>query len=489
MSPPREKINSTLELKIISANDVGHINVVDKTDIYAVVSITGDNIQKRQGAKTPIDFYGGSNPTWNHTMKFSINEEAALLILKVKLFSYWLDGEDDLYLGEVNVSVEELLASNPLPPLTNGSDSKLELVTYPVKIMERTNGMLSFSYRLKTAVPVDDMYPTAPDSSLSYGQPLYPTPASSGQPVLYSPQIQTTVTKLTLVLMIKSAKDINKVNMIGNEMSVYASVMIGGTLSATFSDKTKTPIAYCAYRNPRWDHLVTFSLDEKLVRQGLLTLIVRLFGVRTFLEDKDIGEVKVPIQELFESNPPSLKSTTGGGDDDNSMSLVTRGVSVPGSYREKGTLSFTYRFLAEQAPQPFIRSPIHGTSGYAIVQPGANAGPSNGQLPIYMQQQNHQSHGYQSYTPPQLKLQSQKSQSQLQPLQQPLMHTQSQSQSHESQQYQQYSPPAPQQLPPTQSESHTQSSRPTMKSQEGSIAALGLGAAIMGRVIGGALNG
>ncbi|KAG7547425.1 C2 domain [Arabidopsis suecica] len=436
MSPPREKKNPTLEVKIISANDVSLINVVDKMDIYAVVSITGHNNQKRQGAKTPIDFYGGSNPTWNHTMKFSVNEEEALLTLKVKLFSYWLEGENDLYLGEVHVSVQELLASNPLPPLTNGNEYNFELVTYPLKIMERTKGTLSFSYRLYTAVPVEDMSPSAPDYSLSYGQPVYPNPdpASSGQSVMCSPLIQTTVTKLTLELMIKSAKDISKVN-IGNEMSVYASVMI---LEGKKTTTTNTPITYCAYRNPRWDHEIKFDLDEKLVRDGCLTLVVKLIGVRTILEDKDIGVVKVPIKELFGSNQSSLLSTNSG-DDNNGISLVTRGVRVTGSSKEKGTLSFTYRFLAEQAPQQFIVNPGHATLGYPIVQPEANVGTRNGQLPVYMQSQYNQSHGYQDYSPPQMQSQPQNWPSQLQPLHPPLLHTQSQSQS------QQYSPPQPQQ--------------------------------------------
>lgn len=232
MSPPelqraREK-NRILKLKIISASDVSHINIADKMDIYAIVSLTGDNIQKKQAAKTPIDFDGGSNPTWNHSFKFSVNEEVARLTLKVKLFSYWLKGENDLYLGEVNVSVKELLGSNPLPPLTNVNDSKLRLVIYPLKTKDETKGTLSFSYRFNPAVlPVNDLYPSSPVYSLSYDQPVDPNPdlVSSSQPVMYSPQFQTTTTKLTLELMIKSAKDISKVN-IGNEMKVYASVMI-----------------------------------------------------------------------------------------------------------------------------------------------------------------------------------------------------------------------------------------------------------------------
>lgn len=65
--------NLTLELKIICATDVTHSNMTDKIDVYAVASINGDNAQT-QAVKTPIDYDGGSNPTWNHSVKFSVNE-------------------------------------------------------------------------------------------------------------------------------------------------------------------------------------------------------------------------------------------------------------------------------------------------------------------------------------------------------------------------------------------------------------------------------
>ena len=125
--------NQTLELKIISANDVRYIDGKDKMDVYAVVSMKDDYTQIKQAAKTPIDYDGGCKPTWSHTFKFSVNEKAAgegLLTVNVKLYSYWLEGEDDLYLGEVSVSLQELLAYNPRPPFANGNVNKMKLVTY-----------------------------------------------------------------------------------------------------------------------------------------------------------------------------------------------------------------------------------------------------------------------------------------------------------------------------------------------------------------------
>ncbi|CAH8316667.1 unnamed protein product [Eruca vesicaria subsp. sativa] len=614
MSPPElqrgRENNPTFELKIISANDVRHINATYKMDVYAVVSITGSTIQQKQSAKTPIDFNGCSNPTWNHTVKFFIDEETVHLTLKVKLFSYWLEDENDLYLGQVNISVQELLASNPVQPLNNGKNDKLKLVTYPVQVTEGYKGTLSFSYRFTPPAQHDDLSPSAPHYSLSFGQPVYPNldlasscqhiylnpdsaslgqsvylstnptssgqhvyldrdpaslgqpvslntdPASSGQhvyldqdpaslgqpvslntdpessdqhvylnpgpaslgqsvylnsdptsssqpvylnpdpaslrqPVMLSPQFQTSMPKLKLMLVIKSAKDIKSVN-IGNDMNVYASVMIREGNKIRTKDTANTPVTYCTYKNPRWDHEVEFCLDQKLVQEGRLTLVVKLIGVRTLLGEKGIGVVVVPIQELYGLNPPS--PLPSNGDDNNGMSLMTRDVTV--SSGKKGTLSFTYKFLAEQASQQFFMYPSQGTSGYAVVQPGENAVPSNGQLPIYMPpqypqplHQPHQSQGYQQHLP----TQPHKPQSQNQQLHHPQMHTQSQSLS-----YQQSSPsqhqvqpqPLAHQLPQTQQpEPQTQGEKPARKPQGGSTAALGLGAAFVGRVIGGALMG
>ncbi|KAJ4912352.1 Calcium-dependent lipid-binding (CaLB domain) family protein [Raphanus sativus] len=91
--------NPTLEVKVISACDISYIDSTAKVEVYAVVSLRDYYTQKKQAAKTPIDYDGGSNPTWNHTIKFSVNEKAAcegLLTINVKLFSYWLEGDNDL---------------------------------------------------------------------------------------------------------------------------------------------------------------------------------------------------------------------------------------------------------------------------------------------------------------------------------------------------------------------------------------------------------
>ncbi|CAH8317236.1 unnamed protein product [Eruca vesicaria subsp. sativa] len=480
--------NPTLELKIISAYDVSNIYATDKVDVYAVVSLKGDDTQKKQAAKTPIDYDGGSNPTWNHTIKFSINEKAGEgpLTIYIKLFSYWLEGENDLYLGEVNVSVQELLASNPLPPFANRNVNKMKLVTYPLSFIGETkpNTKLSLSYRFN---PVKDLYPPTP-----FSQPIYPNPDPNGscQPFIYSPhQLQTTtVTKLALELVIKCAKDIKKVNVF-DEMHVYASVTIREG-KETVKHRSTTPIAFSAYQNPKWDHTVKFTLDEGLARDDRLLLSVELMSHRPILGDKRIGEVNVSVQDLLSLSPPLTKG------DGNDMMLVTEDVSTLSG--KKGTLSFTYRFLREQVtvskpspqtnPQPFIMYLPMGHQAYSSPD-SIQAGSSNGLVPICMAPP-FQSHGYQYYSPHQPQ-ENTHHQQQFQLPSRPLYDTHPES--YQSYGNQQYSPPEPLpqhklQIPPQQStQAQTEGARPQGKPQGGAMAAMGIGASVLGRVIGGAL--
>ncbi|KAF3594401.1 hypothetical protein DY000_02026595 [Brassica cretica] len=222
--------NASLELKIICATNVSHTNLTDKMDVYAVVSIIGDNSQT-QTAKTPTDNDGGSNPTSNHPVKFSVNEKEA----------------------------HEAFASNPFSPLTNGNVDKMKLMTLPVKAKGETEAKLSLSYRFKREL-AGNLYPSLSDYSSSI---RYPT-VDSGRSC-------TDVTKLTLELVIKMAKDIKDVSWI-HGMDMYASVIVReGTI---IKNRSNTSIAFGVYKDPIWDHAVRFSLDESLARGGQLTLFV-----------------------------------------------------------------------------------------------------------------------------------------------------------------------------------------------------------------------
>ncbi|KAF8051148.1 hypothetical protein N665_1790s0002 [Sinapis alba] len=409
----------TLELKVVSASGLRHVDGTDKMDVYAVVSV---NDETRQAAKTPIDYDGGPNPTWNHTVKFTVNEEAAregLLTLKVELFSYWLEGKDDLYLGDVAVSIQELFASNPLPPFANGNVNKMKSLTCPIRVTGgSTNAKLSLLYRLKP-VPVKELYPLAPQHHDS---------PSIGRPV-YSHSDQTIRTKLILEIVIKFAKNIEDVNAF-LAMDVYASVAI--CKDRKVKDRINTPVAFSANTNPKWNQKIKFLIDEKIGQEGRLMLLVELMSHRPLLGDKEIGSVRLPIQHLLGSNRPS--SSDSG--DANGMKLETHALTGP--YGKKGVVSFTYRFLAEQigvakiptpstTSQPYIMylpvrphsysssDPVQVTSSYVSVQPGVNNGTSDGLVPIYMSPQ-YPSHEYQRKQQPQAQPQPPPQHSQLKPL-------------------------------------------------------------------------
>ncbi|ESQ55906.1 hypothetical protein EUTSA_v10026994mg, partial [Eutrema salsugineum] len=101
-------LNPTLELNINSASDLENVNHITKMDVYAVITLLGDKSEKK--VKTPVDCYGGSNPNWNHAVKFSVDEKLAREgRLTIKLFSSRRLG--DKHIGEVEVPSVYLLPS------------------------------------------------------------------------------------------------------------------------------------------------------------------------------------------------------------------------------------------------------------------------------------------------------------------------------------------------------------------------------------------
>ncbi|CAG7883627.1 unnamed protein product [Brassica rapa] len=290
----------------------------------------------------------------------------------------------------------------------------MKLMTLPVKVKGETEAKLSLSYRFKRELASNNMYPSLSDYSSSF---RYPTVDSGRCPnVLINPlQFQSPVTKLTLELVIKMAKDIKDVSWI-HGMDMYASVSVRE--GKIIKHRSNTSIAFGVYKDPIWDHAIRFSLDESLARGGRLTLFVQLINHRTIRGDKEMGEVEVPVHELLSSYMPSTLV--------NGMMMVTR--DVIGPCRKVGTLSFSYRFLNEQeatippaplqpttpttppttTPQPFIiyvpiphqsfglPNQVNGASPYGAVHVGAHPETSSGIHPVYIQP-SFQSHGHQQF--------------------------------------------------------------------------------------------
>ncbi|CAN8324642.1 unnamed protein product [Cochlearia groenlandica] len=148
--------NLTLELNINSARNLTNVNLFTKMDVYAVTTVNGDYNQKKHKSKTAVDYNGGSNPTWNHAVKVSVNERLALdgrLTLVVKLVARRVLGNKEI--GSVNVPLVELL--NSITPSINGEDGngkEMRFVTYQVKSPSgKRKGTLVFSYRFEP-VPI-----------------------------------------------------------------------------------------------------------------------------------------------------------------------------------------------------------------------------------------------------------------------------------------------------------------------------------------------
>ncbi|XVF41891.1 hypothetical protein PTKIN_Ptkin01aG0316800 [Pterospermum kingtungense] len=127
-----------IEIKVISAKDLKDVNLFTKMDVYAVVSINGDY---RTAQRTPVDKDCGSNPKWNYTMRFTIDEAIARqnrLYLVFTLKSERQLGDRDI--GTVQVPIKELLDQN---------DNKGEHnVSYSVKRPNgKPKGVVDFSYK------------------------------------------------------------------------------------------------------------------------------------------------------------------------------------------------------------------------------------------------------------------------------------------------------------------------------------------------------
>ncbi|VVB01004.1 unnamed protein product [Arabis nemorensis] len=146
--------------------------------VYASVIIREGKTTNKDTIKTPIVECAYRNLRWDHEVKFSLDAKL----------------------------VREFIASNPLPPLTNGNGDKMKLVIRPVKVTGGTEAKLSFSYRFKPAL-ADNLYPSLSSSF------RYPTVHSGRlcENVVNPPQFQTPMRKLALELVIKTAKDIKDV--------------------------------------------------------------------------------------------------------------------------------------------------------------------------------------------------------------------------------------------------------------------------------------
>ncbi|KAK8491629.1 hypothetical protein V6N13_060858 [Hibiscus sabdariffa] len=166
----------TLEINLISAKGLKNVNLIDKMDVYCIISLKGGS--SKQKTRTPVDKDCGKNPNWNFPVKFTVDESLAKknnLNVKFKIMCERILGDKEL--GKVNVPVKELLDSP-------GDGGSMKFVSFQVrKPSGRAEGSLDFSYRLGEAVAA----PVKPEKNKGggdYHQPFnaYP-PGHTAAPV------------------------------------------------------------------------------------------------------------------------------------------------------------------------------------------------------------------------------------------------------------------------------------------------------------------
>ncbi|KAL7597108.1 hypothetical protein Lser_V15G27973 [Lactuca serriola] len=171
----------TLDLTLVSAKGIKKASLIGKPDVYAVVYISG--ARSNQKLRTPVDKDGGSDPTWNFPLSFTVDEAAGLqnrltLVVKIKAVGIFSDKN----LGEVRVPIKELLEGVSIEGKTQ------QLVSYQVRTKSgKTKGFLSFSYKFgekfsgKAEEPVTAYPPgMAVGSSSAYAQPYGAAAAAGG---------------------------------------------------------------------------------------------------------------------------------------------------------------------------------------------------------------------------------------------------------------------------------------------------------------------
>ncbi|EOA18773.1 hypothetical protein CARUB_v10007370mg [Capsella rubella] len=149
--------NLNLELKINCASNLLNVNLFTKMDVFAKISIRAKNTPKKQKAKTSVDRSAGSNPIWNQTINFSVNERLVHndhLKLVIKLISRRVLRNKEI--GRVDLSLLELFNSIT-PPINGDSNSeKMNLMRYQVITRSgKKSGTLTFSYRFKSDLMVN----------------------------------------------------------------------------------------------------------------------------------------------------------------------------------------------------------------------------------------------------------------------------------------------------------------------------------------------
>ncbi|KAG5559912.1 hypothetical protein RHGRI_003267 [Rhododendron griersonianum] len=134
------------------------------------------------------------------------------------------------------------------------------------------------------------------------------------------------------------AEGLKKVTVI-SKMFPYAVISISGG-DPRASQPQWTAVDRSGNTSPTWNFPVKFAVEESATRSNCLAVRFRIRCKRT-LGDKDIGEVHVPLSELF--------GPTKGAE---LLHSVTRQVRRPAGKPNKGELNFSYKWGEKMASAP-----------------------------------------------------------------------------------------------------------------------------------------
>lgn len=155
-----EEESSSVEIKLISGEDLRAFNFFQKLSIFALASISSDDPAKKVGKsqlqRTPTDRDNDGFPEWNHEIRFLFDSDSDSDHLFVHLdlrHEGVLFGIGDKTIGEVRI---------PLKDLTDYASSSgiVRIVRYQVRSADgKPNGVVKLSYKFNSKT-LKVRYPT-----------------------------------------------------------------------------------------------------------------------------------------------------------------------------------------------------------------------------------------------------------------------------------------------------------------------------------------
>ncbi|XP_010259665.1 PREDICTED: protein SRC2-like [Nelumbo nucifera] len=150
----------------------------------------------------------------------------------------------------------------------------------------------------------------------------------------------------TLDIRLISAQGVKNVRKLQVRSLFKMKVYVVGFIDGDPDSKQQTPADNDGSTNPFWDFQMKFKIHESAIRDDQAHLVLELYCDRRLADPKYVGEVRVPIKELFDR----------AGERTSDLA-VSYPVTQP-SQDPEGKLNFWYKFVGVSLPNE-IPSPPH----------------------------------------------------------------------------------------------------------------------------------